>query len=474
MSSEIAPHVWLPEPVLAFHPDRASDREVHPLRGLLRFGPHSAGLVPDPIRVATLAPAGESDRLYGFMKSLNSAYKPMERREYLPEWPGFHSVFGLHMRAAGGGCHVELDSQLETDFRASPTPHIVLADRLVRAIQHLDARRTEFDVLFIYIPQRWAAGYVGGPAEDFDLHDHLKAATAARRLPVQLVREDKAFAYPCRASVMWRIALALYVKAGGVPWKLAETDPETAYIGISYAIRPPESERPRFVTCCSQVFDAEGSGLEFIGYDAHEVEVHRDNPFLSRTEMFRVMTRSMDLYRRRHAGRSPRRVMVHKTTEFKSDEVDGAMEALHLCEAVDLVQVVEDVTWRGVRIDSSRAGAAKGKPTAFPVSRGTVIGLGPRNALLWTHGDVLGVSPRGSYFQGARGTPRPVRLVRHAGHGTWDETARAALALSKMNWNNDSLYDPLPVTMAYAKVLARVVKRMPGLGSAPYQFRFFM
>ena len=472
MSSQIKPHVCLPEPTLAFHPDRTSDREIHPLRGLLRFGPHSAGLVPDPIRVATLAPAGESHRLYGFMKELNSMYKPTEREDYLPEWPGFHSVFGLHMRGVGGSCHVELDTQLDPEFQASSTPHIVLADRLVRAIQGFEARRAEFDVLFIYIPQRWAAGYVGGPAEDFDLHDHLKAATAARRLPIQLVREDKALAYPDRTSVMWRIGLALYAKAGGVPWKLAEMDPETAYIGISYAVRPPESDRPRFVTCCSQVFDAEGSGLEFVAYDAHEVEVQRDNPFLSRTEMFRVMTRSLDLYRRRHAGRSPRRVMVHKTTEFKLGEVDGSMEALHLCEAVNLVQVVEDVGWRGIRIDAG--GAKKGTPTAFPVSRGTLIGLGPREALLWTHGDVRGIAERGSYFLGARSTPRPIRLVRHAGHGPWDDTARAALALSKMDWNNDALYDPLPVTIGYAKVLARVVKRMRGLGSAPYQFRFFM
>ena len=63
---------------------------------------------------------------------------------------------------------------------------------------------------------------------------------------------------------MWRIGLALYAKAGGVPWKLSDTDPETAYIGVSYAVRPIESERPRFVTCCSQVFDAEGAGLEFV------------------------------------------------------------------------------------------------------------------------------------------------------------------------------------------------------------------
>jgi hypothetical protein len=194
-----------------------------------------------------------------------------------------------------------------------------------------------------------------------------------------LLREDKALAYRDQASVMWRIGLALYVKAGGVPWKLADADPETAYIGLSYAVRPVDSDRPRFVTCCSQVFDAEGAGLEFVAYDAHEVEVQRDNPFLSRTEMFRVMTRSMDLYRRRHAGQSPRRVMVHKTTEFKPEEMDGAMEALHLCEAVDLVQVVEDVGWRGVRIEARR-GDSKGKPTAYPVSRGTVIGIGAREA----------------------------------------------------------------------------------------------
>jgi hypothetical protein len=222
----------------------------------------------------------------------------------------------------------------------------------------------------------------------------------------------------------------------------------------------------------AKFFDAEGAGLEFVAYDAHEVEVQRDNPFLSRTEMFRVMTRSMDLYRRRHAGRSPRRVMVHKTTEFKPEEMDGAMEALHLSEAVDLIQVVENVGWRGVRIEG-RVGKLKGTPTAYPVSRGTVLDLGAREALLWTHGDVQGIADR-SYFQGARSTPRPVRFVRHAGHGAWDDTCRAALGLSKMNWNNDALYDPLPVTMSYAKVLARVVKRMSGLGSTPYQFRFFM
>lgn len=472
MNSQITSHIRLLEPALSFHPDRDSDRDVHPLRGLCRYGPYSSGLLPDPIRIATIAPSGEGQRLYDFMKQLKSSFSPIERKSYLPTWPGFKSVFGVHMVGAASDCHIEL-KEIDKDFDCSPTPHVVLADSLVRAIQQLQSRRAEFDVLFIYLPQRWSPGFSGGLDDDFNLHDYLKAMTASRRIPIQLVREDKALAYGCRASVMWRIGLAIYTKAGGIPWKLADMDSETAYVGISYAVRPVDSERPRFVTCCSQVFDSDGSGLEFIAYDAHEIEIQRDNPFLSQTEMFRVMTRSMELYRRRHSGRSPRRVMVHKTTEFKKPEIDGCMEALHLCEAVDLVQVVQDVSWRGVRIDG-RPGNKKGSPAAYPVSRGTLIDIGPREALLWTHGDVDGVANRGSYFQGGRSTPRPIRIVRHAGHGTWDDTANAILALTKMDWNNDSLYDPLPVTLGYAKVLARVLKRMDGLGVTPYQFRFFM
>ena len=474
MSNQIAPHICLPEPHLSFHPDRLSDRDIHPLRGLLEYGPYSSTSIPDPIRIATIFPGGKRDHLRSFVNRLDLTYRAKERRDYLPEWPGCQKVFGLRMRLAGDNCHIETDLNLETTLSGSSQPHIVLSDYLVRAIHRLQAHRAEFDVLMIFISKHWAPGCSGGPNEDFDLHDHLKATTAAIGIPIQLVREDSAITYRCQASVMWRLGLALYVKAGGIPWKLTEIDPETAHIGISYAMRQTHVGGPQFFTCCSQVFDAEGSGLEFVAYDTREVATYRENPFLSRTDMFRVMTRSLEIYRHRHAGKSPRRVMVHKTTEFKQDEVDGCMEALHLCESVDLVQIVQDVTWRGVRIDRGPSGTTKGTPARFPVSRGTLITLSPREALLWTHGDVRGVSTRGSYFKGSRSTPSPLRLVRHAGHGTWDDTVHAILGLTKMNWNNDSLYDMLPVTVAYAKTLARVIKRMPSLRRTPYQFRFFM
>lgn len=471
MTVQLPAHVALPEPVLAFSADRASDVETHPLRGLLRFGPYSRNFVHGPIRVATISPSSDSERLFAFMRELSRAASARERKDYLLDWPSFHGTFGVHVQAAAAKCQVKLANDLDQAIAESPKPHFVLIDRLTREIQTLQAHRAEFDVLFIYLPTRWSSCFQD-VEDDFDLHDFLKAATAMRGVPLQIVREDKALEYADRAAVMWRVGLALYVKAGGVPWKLADADPEHAFIGISYALRPAASVGGRFVTCCSQVFDADGAGLEFVAYDAREVEVYRDNPFLSRTEMFRVMTRAMDLYRRRHAGRAPRRVSVHKSTEFKSDEIAGCMEALHLCESVDLIQVVEDVPWRGVRIEGSR-GATKGQAAAYPVERGSLLGLGGRDALIWTHGVSKIVGPK-EYFQGGKGTPKPLRLVRHAGHGSWDRSAADVLALTKMNWNNDALYDHLPVTLANAKTLARVVKRMDTLGASPYPFRFFM
>jgi argonaute-like protein implicated in RNA metabolism and viral defense len=283
-----------------------------------------------------------------------------------------------------------------------------------------------------------------------------------------------ALAYKCRASVMWRLGIALYAKAGGVPWKLADAPPDTAYIGLSYAIRTQARPGERFVSCCSQVFDSDGAGLEFLLYETGDAFIERENPFLKRPEMRRVMSRSLALYQRRHAGRVPRHVVVHKTTEFKPEEIDGSFDALSAVEEIELVQVKQDVPWHAVKLDRPGMWGKKGVPAAYPVERGSYLSLGNREVLLWTQGNAPGAIGGRNYYKEGKGIPAPLELVRFAGHGGWEETCRAVLGLTKMDWNNDSLYDRLPVTLGYAQTLARVVRRMTQLGSRPYAFRFFM
>lgn len=95
--------------------------------------------------------------------------------------------------------------------------------------------------------------------------------------------------------------------------------------------------------------------------------------------------------------------------------------------------------------------------------------------MLWTQGNAPRAALDGrNFYKEGKGIPEPLQLKRFAGHGAWEGPCDSVLGLSKMNWNNDALYDRLPVTMAYAQVLARVIKRMPRLLSSTYQFRFFM
>ncbi|MBV8217442.1 MAG: hypothetical protein JO325_03185, partial [Solirubrobacterales bacterium] len=325
----------------------------------------------DPIRVATLAPHGQGRQLLRFLAELEASHRPHERKAYLPEWPGFSKVFGLRVvPAESAAAHVEMPADLDTQLDASAKPHHVLADTLSRALRAFGPAGANYDVLMILLPERWEAGFEGPEDDAFDLHDYIKAQLAMRGLASQIIRDASGLSYFCRCSVAWRIGIALYSKAGGVPWKLADTDPDTAYIGLSYALRPKGAGGERFLTCCSQVFDADGAGLEFIAYETPDYRILGDNPYLSRPEMRRVMARSLVLYQQRHAGRVPRRIVVHKTPPFKPREIEGAFDALGHIATVDLVQIQQDTPWRGLRMDQPPPSSARGgEPARYPLER---------------------------------------------------------------------------------------------------------
>jgi hypothetical protein len=328
-----------------------------------------------------------------------------------------------------------------------------------------------FDVVIVHLPDAWADAFFG--EDDFNLHDTIKGVAAEQGVSTQIFNDDP-WDYTCRASVAWRVSIALYTKSGGTPWKLAPRPEaqDTAFIGLAYARRGDPSEG-RYVTCCSQVFDADGGGMQFIAFDVGD-GVDLRNPFLSRGQMRSVLARSIALYQRRHGGILPRRVVVHKPGEFKNEEIAGTDDALRGVPEIECVQVQARTPWRAVRLLPPNVPQSRSRPDGWPVHRGTMIPLSGTSILLWTGGNAPVVSERGNHFQGGNSIPGPILLVRHAGAGALEEMAADALGLTKMDWNNDALFDPLPVTIVYSKRLAQVISHVPTLASHPYPYRFFM
>ena len=97
--------------------------------------------------------------------------------------------------------------------------------------------------------------------------------------------------------------------------------------------------------------------------------------------------------------------------------------------------------------------------------------------LLWTHGCVIHpeLSGTNNYYKGSRGIPAPLLVRRFVGNSSGDTLAKEILMLTKMNWNSgDSLYKSLPVTLGFAKILARMSKQEEAIFDKPYDFRYFM
>lgn len=476
--SKLPPFTLLDEPMLSFSAADAHEADVHPLRGLVRYGPYSKGSFggyTPKIRIATVGPESAFRRRGELMASLRGAHEPSDRSEYVPKYPGFEHLFRVELVAAPATAHVKWPEALH-QVPGTGTPEQRLFQLMDAALQRLDAVRNEFDVVLVHFPDSWAPATRG---KGFDAHDALKALGARYNMPTQVLN-DRAFNFNYKASLAWRLAIALYVKAGGIPWKLARLSSvpnETAYIGLAYALRGDQREA-HYVTCCSQVFDMDGGGMQFVAFEARDpvanVAEARRNPFLSRDDMRTVLARSLTLYQARNGGNLPRRLVIHKTTAFKSEEVDGAFDALAGVPEVECIEVGATSGWRGVwLIDSGRTGPPS-KPSGYPVPRGTVVVRSGTSALLWAAGNAPEVSTKGDYYQGKKSIPKPLSLVRHAGRGPLEVVAHEALALTKMDWNNDALYDPVPVSIRYSQKLARTIANVPDLPGKAYPYRLFM
>lgn len=469
----LPPYERLPEPALRFDPVDTGQHALNPLAGLVRFGPYSArawARAGGGVRVALLGP---EDSLRGVRDLLNALWEqhaPNERRGYLPVFPGFRRVFGTTLIPAADAAQIPLNPTLDDQLIRAKDPHLVLADALLNGLRSLAAVRGLFDVVVFYLPHRWAPLFTVG---EFDLHDHVKAFAAQAGLPTQIITDD-ALTYHCRASVAWRLSIALYAKAGGTPYKLVTgegaLDRRTAYVGLAYGVRQHSDGSTGFVVCCSQMFDGAGGGLEFVAYDVTD-GVDPRNPLLSREQMRVVLSRSLSVYADRHAGRTPAELVVHKQIPFTDDEIAGCVDAWGRVDNLECLSLTRPA-WRGVLVNGR---APDGSPEyGYAVPRGTLQQLDGHTALLWVAGDAPDATLNGrSYLQGGKGTPRPLMLTRHTGAGPLSQPAQRLLALSKMDWNNDALYGALPATVSYAKLLAKVVKHAD-IPDLPFDYRLFM
>jgi len=260
-----------------------------------------------------------------------------------------------------------------------------------------------------------------------------------------------------RSTVAWNFAVATYYKGTGSPWKLADIDDETCYVGISF-YQEISADKRVMRSSMAHVYLKTGESQVIRGKPFNWDETNKKSPSLSKKLAKDIISDVISLYRRQRRGALPKRIVVHKTSQFTEEEISGFDESVEDIEIVDYVHIIE------------KSGIHAFPAGEYPALRGSMISQG-NETLLYTSGYV----PALSTYKGGS-IPQPL-LLRIARLGSTNlQVAKDILALTKLDWNNADFNTRMPVTVSVSKKVGEVLAENNAwaIDNPPSNYRFYM
>jgi len=493
----------LSEPILEF----GTARDARVKEGLMNGGPLSLKLGPAhpaAARVGLVGTAGAVKDARAFLERMRGLVVTGQPPSLLnPNFPGFDRVFGTQLALEPRWVKEIPTATFEAAMAERPAIAFTVCVRLWSdAVHELAERDSPPDAVLCCLPQELldhcrtierdalvsklqrnqrrtqrASRYVqpslfdaqprdsieeasSSSDEDLLFRDFRRALKAAAMdvgtpVPIQLVTpslfEDGRRRQQDPATRSWNLAVGLFYKVGGIPWRLVTEVEHTCFVGVSFH-HLRTTKRHLVYSSLAQAFSSEGDGFalrgEAVPYDADTRSVHLDKEQTSR------LLRQVMLAYRDRTGRDPLRVVLHKSSAFDPAELEGAADAL------GAVPSWEAITLRTGEFRLIRQGA-------YPPNRGTYCRLGDADFLFTT-----GYSPLRETYRGPH-IPRPLEVVSGASDDT-EALAREVLGLTKMNWNSADDHGSFPITLAFARKVGAIMTEIAEDRTPLPGYRYYM
>ena len=257
------------------------------------------------------------------------------------------------------------------------------------------------------------------------------------------------------ATRAWNFTTALYYKAGGFPWRISQMDPGNCFVGVSF-YKEIHEENPRMRTSMAQAFTSAGDGYVLRGNPFEWNEQHGSSPHIDAKGAAALIGDVIDMYKRQNRGSLPNRLVVHKTSRFWEEELEGFRDSSSIVPRVDFVTL----GWRGIQF--YRTGD-------YPPVRGTYVKFSSTEMALYTNGYI----PFLRTYPGAR-APKPLEILEHHGDSPWNLVLEEILALTKMNWNTADFATSEPITTAFSRKVGSVLAELPTNLPMRPEYRFYM
>jgi len=485
---------FYPEPEMKFGNGQHIDIKF----GLMNYGPLDFQSLTSPKKI-NLGIIGTNETIEGIERWIDKirigiAAKASKRPNLFPRFPGFGEGMNL---CADFICGDQLRRPIpQRDFdrlcQKSPTDENLkkIAELFLNEMGFLSEKNVADVYIFAY--PFVLTQYLARTEEDFtfsevedpedpeqivqtihskiNLHDYLKAQAMRYKKPTQIIRPSTyderkrlkrkhpsgdARKLQDEATRAWNLYIALYYKAGGIPWRLIRewSQLTTCYVGVSFY---KTTDEEKLLTSTAQVFNERGEGVILRGgtgkISKEDKQIH-----LSSDDAKSLLKNALQNYHREHKT-FPARVVIHKSSIHNQNEIDGFEDALHECSIdpsqADFISLTRSYTrlYRG---------------NIYPPLRGTFLDTGGKMYILYTKGSV-------DFYEAYPGMyiPLPLGFRCDQACDTPEFIAQEILGLTKMNWNNSQFDGSEPITLRASRQVGSILKYLDQ-DYEPY-YRYYM
>lgn len=297
--------------------------------------------------------------------------------------------------------------------------------------------------------------------KSYDFRNALKGRVMKYGIPIQIIKQstiEGILGYKSQSglqhpsSFSWNFSTGLYYKARGRPWRLAKLTEGTCYVGVAF-YENKLTPKLNMETSMAQVFTHTGEGFVLRGKDVIKDKRTREI-HLKKDQAEELLRNAIKLYSNK-VGHEPKRVVLHKTSEFTQKEQDGFENAIPETPR-DFVSLRKEYELKFLRTGD------------YPILRGTVIQISDNEYLLYTAGYI----PRLRTYPGHR-IPIPLR-IKNIGDSEISLICSEILGLTKLNWNTTQFSTQNPITLEFAKRVGDVLSELPNNIEMRNHYRFYM
>lgn len=304
--------------------------------------------------------------------------------------------------------------------------------------------QNQMDIILIYLSDSYNCYKKDG---DYDLHDKLKLM-CLNKYKTQFLEESSIDSKDSIAKRIYNLALGIYTKTIGIPWYPFTYQRNTIYIGMSFGI-----SMNGICIGCSQMFDSMGRGMQLIV--SKVTNKFKKNQFLNKNEAYELGKKIRDTYYKSSKIDEIKRIVIHRASPFKNEEIEGFRMAFCGIEDFELIEIYDTSSFNAYKIVDNQC-------YGFPLKRGTIIKNATNQCLLWLDGSIIekDIDSGRNYRNSKRGMGRPLIVKKTFGTQSIDEVVDSLMFLSKMDFNSgDVIYSKLPVTIKYSSIVCDLLKQ---------------